>query len=149
MPEKQTKRKHDPCPKIAIGTEDSRISLKEAFEASPLILIFYSGDFSPQAITQLRRFAKEHEKYSNAGFQLFAVGNGSEATRAAFIKKYNIPFSCFHDRRKSAAKAFGVVKKAGNKLVIVPHVFVINTEGKICYVKKGYPKRTEILKACK
>ncbi len=149
MPKHLRKCHGDPCPKISIGSGDERIALHEACETSPVILIFYSGDFSPQAITLLKRFANEYEKYIQAGFALIAIGSGNDSTREAFIKKFAIPFPCLHDSKKSAAKAFKVTKKIGNKLLIEPHVFVINTDKIICFEKRGYPKRADILKLCK
>lgn len=147
---KHVRRCHgDQCPSIAIGDEANRIVLKDVFEKTPLVLIFYSGDFSPQAITLLKRFTAEYEEYKKAGFALMGIGTGSETTRTAFIKKYAIPFPCVHDAKKAASKAFLVTKKVGSKLSMVPHVFVINTDGVICFAKKGYPKRSDILKLCK
>ncbi len=147
---KHLRRCHgDPCPKITVGSGVDRVVLKDSFEKTPLILIFYSGDFSPQAITLLRRFTSEYEAYQHAGFSLLGIGSGNEATRVAFIKKYSIPFPCVHDFKKSASRAFLVTRKVGSKLLIEPHVFVINTDGIICFAKKGYPKRSDILKLCK
>lgn len=149
MPKYQRKRKNDTCPKISIGSGTERVSLKDSFEASPLVLIFYPGDFSSSAITLLKRFAAEFEKYHASGYQLLAVGHGNPSTLGSFVKKYNLPFPCLHDSKKAAAKAFGVVKKVGNNLLIQPHVFVINQKGVICFSKGGYPKRTDILKSCR
>lgn|GEM_PF-4170745 len=138
-----------PCPKLVLRNGPEHVSLREASASSPVVLIFYPGDFSPRAMTLLKQFVVEHNKYERAGFKLFGIGNGSDSTRLAFIKKYKIPFPCFHDSKKIAAKAFQATKKIGNKQTIQPHVFVINTDGKICFDKQGYPKRSEILKSCK
>lgn len=138
-----------PCPKLVLGTGHERIFLQETCALSPLVLIFYPGDFAPQAMTLLKHFTVEYDKYERAGFKLFGIGNGSDSTRVAFIKQYKIPFPCFHDPKTIVAKAFQVTKKIGHKQIIQPHVFVINTDGKICFDKQGYPKRSEILKSCK
>lgn len=149
MPESRIKRSGEPCPKLMLGTGDERVSIEELFKSGPLVVIFYSGDFSPHAITQLCRFNADHAMYKDAGMYVIALGSGNEATRTAFIKKYELVFPLYHDAKKAAAKAFGVTKKVGNRLIIQPHVFVIGTNGKICHTKSGYPKCSEILRRCR
>ena len=54
------------------GGQFEKIKLED-FHGKYVLIIFYPGDFNPHAVTEIRAFAFEHEKFTSKNCQVLVM----------------------------------------------------------------------------
>ena len=149
----------DPAPDVTVTDADGKpVRLLELAKRGPILLVFYRGGWCPTCNFQIHELAKRFPELRQRGLTPVAISvdppDDSARTRAA----YAVPFPVLSDPELAAHRAFKVVdpvtdddvldlKQAGvdrerHKMVAVPSIFVIGTDGKIYWSHADRDPRT-------
>ena len=125
------------------------VSLKAEVARKPTLLVFYRGGWCPFCNRQLADLRTMQPDLDRLGYQLIAVSTDAPEALKASYEKNELTYTLLSDADVTAAKAFGLafkapanydnilVKSSGgknvDKLLPVPAVFVLNTQGVIRY----------------
>lgn len=112
-----------------------------------VVLVFYPGDLTPGCTMQLCAIRDDWSKFVRQDTVVFGVNHGDAESHEAFIKKYSFPFPLLVDTGKKLSAKYGALKTFFKATIIKRSVVVIDTDGKIIYLKRGMPKNADILKA--
>jgi len=154
-----------PSPATQILTQTGEaFDLTKAFKSKPTILIFYRGGWCPYCTAHLVAVGQIEPELLQMGYQILGVSPDSPTRVAATLAKTPMPYTLLSDSEMSLARAFGLAfyvdqktaeKYAGygieltispesdRKLLPVPAVFIIDTDGLIRFVhaEPDYSKR--------
>ncbi|HEY4116604.1 MAG TPA: peroxiredoxin [Byssovorax sp.] len=93
------------------------IALDELTRTGPVVVYFYSKDFTPICTREACAFRDAYEDFRELGAHVVGVSADGEATHARFAATYQIPFSLVADedgaiqRAFDAFRAFGLFKR--------------------------------------
>lgn len=99
----------------------------------PYVLYFYPKDNTPGCTTESCDFRDKIPNFRKLGVTVLGVSPDSSKSHAAFVKKYELPFTLLSDPEKELAQAYGVwaLKKNYGKEYwgIVRSTFLIGADG--------------------
>ena len=130
----------------ARASDGAVINLAALTKNSRVVLVFYPGDNTPVCTSQLCAFRDSMSDLKSLDCTVLGVNPAGESKHSAFISKYNFPFPLVVDERGEIARRYGCRAMFG---LIVRTVFVIDTNGKVIYAKRGNPPVKEIVDAVK
>ncbi len=104
----------------------------EIIKVSPVILVFYPGDFTPVCTKQLCDYRDHMQQFHNLGIQLFGISKNDRASHKRFAEEHCFPFPLLTDLDNKVAKKYGCSSlfMLGN---ISRAIFLVNTKGMILY----------------
>lgn len=125
------------------------IALKAEIAKKPTILVFYRGGWCPFCNVHLAELRLLQPDMDKMGYQMIAISTDAPEGLKNTVEKNQLSYSLLSDADLTAAKAFGLafkaperygemlVKTSGGKntmkLLPVPAVFIIDTQGVIKY----------------
>jgi peroxiredoxin len=115
--------------------QDHPWSLSGQLEVSPVVLIFYRGDWCPYCNGQLAAYARKYNEFERRGTQPAAISVDPPVNNARMVGKLRIPFPLLSDPKGEVARAYGLWNEREN--VAVPAVVIINRAGEITYLHAG------------
>ena len=130
--------------------QDYPWSLSGQLEAGPVMLVFYSGDWSPYCNGQLASFARKFEEFEERGAQIAGISVDSPSNNARMVGKLQLPFPLLSDPEGELARLCGLWNEEEG--VAVPSVVVIDQSGEVRYLYSGSdiadrPRNEEVLAA--
>jgi thioredoxin-dependent peroxiredoxin len=108
------------------------INLGKALADSPVMLVFYPGDFTPVCTAQLCDYRDRIGDFKSLGIQIFGISPSHTQSHAKFSEKYQFPFPLLFDPDNQVAKEYG----CGSLFMfgkVSRSVFLVNKEGFISY----------------
>lgn len=109
-----------------------KVRLYDSLKVSPVLLVFYPGDFKPVCTRQLCNYRDNMAHFAEFGVQLFGISENPTDRHGEFAQKFDFPFLLLTDPGYQVAKAFGCTT-----LLMLGRpsraVFIINTKGIILY----------------
>jgi peroxiredoxin len=130
--------------------QDYPWSLSGQLEMGPVMLIFYSGDWSPYCNGQLASYARKIEEFEMRGAQIAGISVDPPSNNARMVGKLQLPFPLLSDPEGELARLCGLWNEEEG--VAVPSVVVIDQSGEVRYLYSGTdiadrPRDEEILAA--
>jgi peroxiredoxin len=130
--------------------QDYPWSLSGQLEMGPVMLIFYSGDWSPYCNGQLASYARKIEEFEKRGAQIAGISVDPPSNNARMVGKLQLPFPLLSDPEGELARLCGLWN--AEEGVAVPSVVVIDQSGEVRYLYSGTdiadrPRDEEVLAA--
>jgi peroxiredoxin len=91
--------------------QDYPWSLSGQLEMGPVMLIFYSGDWSPYCNGQLASYARRFEEFEKRGAQLAGISVDPPANNAGMVGKLLLPFPLLSDPEGELATRRGCPRR--------------------------------------
>lgn len=107
-----------------------------------VVLVFYPADDTPVCTSQLCDLRDNWERLRTKGAIALGINSADAASHGAFKKKHGYPFPLLVDSGKRVANLYH-----SGGLIARRTVYVIGTDGKILFAKRGKPSVDEILAA--
>ena len=130
--------------------QDYPWSLSGQLEMGPVMLIFYSGDWSPYCNGQLASYARKIEEFEKRGAQIAAISVDPPSNNASMVGKLLLPFPLLSDPEGELARLCGLWNEEEG--VAVPSVVIVDQSGEVRYLYSGTdvadrPREEEVLAA--
>lgn len=122
------------APLVASDGTVSEVSLSALFTNRPVLLVFYTNDFSPDCIKEWCSFRDYDWFATDETVQIVGVSKSRVSTHRKFIDYLDLSFPLYADTDLAIATAYNVVYRAF-KLAKRPHrsCFLIDSDGRIRY----------------
>jgi peroxiredoxin len=130
--------------------QDYPWSLSGQLEMGPVMLIFYSGDWSPYCNGQLASYAREFEEFESRGAQIAGISVDPPSNNARMVGKLLLPFPLLSDPEGELARLCGLWNEEEG--VAVPSIVIVDQSGEVRYLYSGTdvadrPRNEEVLAA--
>lgn len=130
------------APDFSLPAQDgSTVKLSDFKDKKSVVLIFYPGDETPVCTKQLCEIRDDYSSFTSKGAVVFGINPGSEKSHQKFVQKNNFQFQLLIDEKGTVAKSYNAKGKIMNQRT----VYVISSQGKVIYAKRGKPPVSEIL----
>lgn len=125
-------------------------SLSGQLETSPVMLIFYRGDWCPFANGQLAMLSRAYDEFARRGTQMVGVTVDPPPANLQLRNKLFIPFTLLSDARGEVAATLGLWES--DESVNVPAVVIVDRSATARYVHVGtdtadHPSKEDLLDA--
>ena len=107
-----------------------------------VVLIFYPADDTPTCTAQLCELRDNWDRVKARGGHVVALNPGNGESHTGFRKKHDLPFSLLVDHGKRVAAMYHC-----DGPIVRRTVYIVGTDGKILFAKRGKPSVDEILAA--
>ncbi len=111
------------------------------YRGKKLVIYFYPKDNTPGCTTEAMQFRDLHQRFQQAGAEVFGVSRDSLRSHDSFKAKLGLPFELISDADEAVCTMFDVIamKSMYGKQVrgIERSTFVIDAEGKIVKEWRG------------
>ena len=111
------------------------------YRGKKLVLYFYPKDNTPGCTTESLQFRDAHERFRQAGAEIFGISRDSLRSHDSFKGKLGLPFELIADSDEAVCTMFDVMvmKSMYGKQVrgVERSTFVIDAEGKIVKEWRG------------
>jgi thioredoxin-dependent peroxiredoxin len=108
------------------------VHLYESLQVSPVLLVFYPGDFTMVCTSQLCNYRDNMEEFEKFGIQIFGISTNSTEEHKRFAEEYKFPFLLLTDEGQKVAKQYGCTS-----LLMLGRVsravFIVNSKGVVLY----------------
>jgi peroxiredoxin len=115
--------------------QDYPWSLSGQLELGPVMLIFYSGDWSPFCNGQLAGYARKIEEFEKRGAQIAGISVDPPSNNARMVGKLLLPFPLLSDHEGELARLCGMWN--AEEGVAVPSIVVVDQSGEVRYLYSG------------
>lgn len=135
--------------------EGGKLVSSSTLTSRPALWIFYRGNWCPLCMAQIREVAAQYRELARRGVDVFLISPQPESHTASLAAKVDAPMRFMTDTDNAAAKALGVMEKAGlpagmqvlgyGSDVPRPTVFITAAGGKLIYcdLSENYRVRPE------
>lgn len=93
--------------------EQGRTLSSAELTSKPALWIFYRGNWCPLCMAQIREVAAEYRELARRGVEVFLISPQPEGHTASLAARFDAPMRFMTDPGNAAAKALGVLEKAG------------------------------------
>lgn len=152
----------------AMDQNGKKVSLKEALEKGPVVLVFYRGQWCPYCNKQLKKLEDSMSMVTAKGATIIAVTPETAEGISKTVEKTKVTYPILHDEGMTIMKSYDVAFAVDEKTIEkykgygidftqsngvtnganlpVPALYVINKEGKISFrhFDKNYTKRVSV-----
>jgi peroxiredoxin len=130
--------------------QDYPWSLSGQLEMGPVMLVFYSGDWSPYCNGQLASYARKFEEFESRRAQIAGISVDPPSNNARMVGKLQLPFPLLSDPEGDLARLFGLWNEKEG--VALPSIVVVDQSGEVRYLYSGTdiadrPRDEEVLAA--
>ncbi|MFB6120262.1 MAG: peroxiredoxin family protein [Halobacteriaceae archaeon] len=110
------------------------VSLSELSDEKPVLVVFYTNDFSPDCVREWCAFRDFGWFATTGDVRVVGVSRSRVRTHRAFIDRLDLPFPLYSDRDLDVTEAFGVRYRVLG-LVARPHrsVFLVDEDLTVQY----------------
>lgn len=108
------------------------VTLDDYLKHSPLLIVFYPGDFTPVCTKQLCAYQDALNEFVKLGLMIVGISKNSPDEHQEFKKRYGFSFPLLSDPDRTITKAYGVTSLfllGGTSRA----VFVVGQDKKIKY----------------
>lgn len=137
----------DKAPDGPLVGPDGNVVPLSSFRGRRVAIFFYPGDFTPGCAIQLHGASADKDIFADAGIAVIGVNPGSPERHSAFGAKIGLCFPLYADPDAALAKAFGATRILLGKTLVRRTVAGLDADGRIAFLKTGFPKTADIVKA--
>ncbi len=119
---------------MLVNENNEPVTLSE-LRGSPVVLVFYTFDFSGICSSELCEIRDTYPDWSGSGAQVFGISRDSRFAHAAFKQAENFQHSLLADVKGEVARSYDTWNEdvgAAERLTVV-----IDTGGKIAYLQQN------------
>lgn len=131
-------------PALDLIDETGQIVRIESLYGTPLLLVFYRGNWCPLCMAQVRELAEQCREFQQRGVTVALISPQPQNKSAKLAKRMGVPFRFLVDQAGQAARKLGITHVAGlplglqvfgyNTNTVFPTVIVTDKNGKIMFV---------------
>jgi peroxiredoxin len=130
--------------------QDYPWSLSGQLEMGPVMLVFYSGDWSPYCNGQLASYARKFEEFEKRGAQIAGISVDPPSNNVSMVGKLQLPFPLLSDPEGELARLYGLWN--AEEGVAAPSIVIVDQSGEVRYLYSGTdiadrPRDEEVLAA--
>lgn len=122
------------APLVSPDGDATETPLSDLYEDRPVLLVFYTNDFSPDCVTEWCSFRDYAWFTSNDDVRVVGSSKSRVATHRRFISYLDLDFPLYSDRNLGVSDAFGVTYRT---FKVFPRskrsVFLVDTDGVVRY----------------
>ena len=123
------------APDFTLVNEDNEQVTLSELRGSPVVLVFYTFDFSGICTNELCEIRDDYSSWADAGATIFGISRDSRFSHAAFKQAENLSHSLLADLKGEVAQAYGTWNEglgAAERLTVV-----IDASGNVAYAKQN------------
>ena len=123
------------APDFTLVNEDNEQVTLSGLRGSPVVLVFYTFDFSGICTNELCEIRDDYSGWSEAGATVFGISRDSRFAHAAFKQAENLSHSLLADLKGEVAQAYGTWNEAlgaAERLTVV-----VDADGNIAYAQQN------------
>lgn len=136
----------NPAPNFSLKNHDgSMFTLSDELKESPIILVFYPMEGSPNCDKLLCRINADLDEFAAAGFKAVGINFAEPDSHGRYAKKKFLRLPLLSDERYRVAGAYDSLFSIGPINVIRFSVVGIGQDGLVKYFKRGRPTNAEII----
>ena len=123
------------APDFTLVNEDNEQVTLSELRGSPVVLVFYTFDFSGICTNELCEIRDDYSSWADAGATVFGISRDSRFSHAAFKEAENLDYSLLADLKGEVAQAYGTWNEAlgaAERLTVV-----VGADGNIAYSKQN------------
>ena len=122
-----------------------RLSMRTA--RGPVVVIFYSGDWSAEDIAYFKELAAKEDEINLAGATIVGIGTGELMAARRFVRETGIKSYILYDYTGVATRGYGLLEKSEEHGEYArPATFIVDSNNKVVQAWIGErPKGEEIL----
>lgn len=123
------------APDFTLVNEDNEQVTLSELRGSPVVLVFYTFDFSGICTNELCEIRDDYSGWSEAGATIFGISRDSRFAHAAFKQAENLSHSLLADLKGEVAQAYGTWNEAlgaAERLTVV-----VDANGNVAYSKQN------------
>ena len=131
-------------PNLQVEDETGQTVGIESLFGTPLLLVFYRGNWCPLCMAQIRELADQCREFQQRGVTVALVSPQPQNKSATLAKRLGVPFRFLVDQGGQAARKLGIGHIAGlplglqifgyNTDTVFPTVIVTDKNGKIVFL---------------
>ena len=119
----------DQAPDFELDGTEGRFRLSE-HRGTPVVLLFYPGDFTPVCTKQFCSYAERAEDMSSLDATVVGISAQDVDSHSKFVNENGIPVPLLADTDKKVAKQYGAsVPVVGTRRAVV----IVDADGKVAY----------------
>ena len=125
------------APDFTLKNENNQDVKLSGLRGKPVVLFFYSLDFSPFCTTEACAYRDDTSLFEGKGAQIFGISRDSTWTHKAFKEKEGLAYSLLADMKGAVATLYGCWNEVigiADRLTVV-----IDKDGTITYVEHNGP----------
>ncbi len=105
----------DKAPEFELPSDswEEKVSLESARREGPVVLFFYSGDWSNVCTDQMGQLQKEIGRFQDKGATVMGISVDSPWSHKAFAEERGIEFPLLSDFQREVVEEYGVKHEAG------------------------------------
>lgn len=126
----------DPAPDFTLNGPTGPVTLADARQHGPVLLLFFFEASTPACDAQLRGFGAEYDLIRELGAGVLAISTDSPAAQQRFRDQLDAPFPMLSDADGEVAKAYGVYDPASGRANRA--AFVIGQDGAVTLALPWY-----------
>ena len=123
------------APDFTLVNEDNEQVTLSELRGSPVVLVFYTFDFSGICTNELCEIRDDYSGWADAGATVFGISRDSRFSHAAFKEAENLSHSLLADLKGEVAQAYGTWNEAlgaAERLTVV-----VDANGNIAYAQQN------------
>ena len=126
------------------------ISSKQLLESGQkILLVFYPSDMTPGCTIQLCGIRDIYQEYRDLNVTVLGINHGDQKSHQKFIDMHKYQFDILVDIDKTISREFGQIGSFFGNPTVKRGVILIDTNGKIIYIKQGQQDNQEVIKFVK
>ena len=134
------------APNFTLTTQDGHLfTLSDAIKQSPVVLVFYTMDSSPNCSRLLCRINADLSTFRRANLQLVGINHAEPGTHLRTATRKFLRLPLLSDEQFKVARAYNSVFEIGPIKVIRYSVVGIDQKGMIIYLQSGRPSNETII----
>ena len=126
----------DLAPDFCLQTTGGDVCLADLHAEGPVVLIFYTSDFTPLCTDSLNILTQEFTVLAQLNATVMGISSDSMESHLKFIARNKFPFNLASDPDCQTIRAYGVLNEDGvtsNRAIVC-----INQEGLIIHLNKFF-----------
>lgn len=123
------------APDFTLVNEDNEQVTLSELRGSPVVLVFYTFDFSGICTNELCEIRDDYSSWADAGATIYGISRDSRFSHAAFKQAENLSHSLLADLKGEVAQAYGTWNEAlgaAERLTVV-----VDADGKVAYAQQN------------
>ena len=119
-----------------IGRRDYKLS---EYLGQPVVLVFYPGDATPVCTMQLKSYSSGIHEFKDLNAVVLGISPQDVDSHEKFAADERLAMPLLYDEGKKVGERYSVLGPLG---FYRRSIFVVNSEGKLTFVKRGYTGAT-------
>lgn len=132
-----------PLPVITLYTTDGREVGLDQYTGSPMVLMFYRGNWCPLCMAQVKEISAHYQRLAELGVKVALISPQSHEQTRELAAHFDVQFEFLVDRDNAAARLLGIVDEGGTPAglevlgydsdTVMPTVYVLGRDGKVLF----------------